>query len=133
MSTDYKPDNRTLVWVVASCLIKTKSGIYYEKLYVREKKRQLERTYEPGEPQKLYGAPYTEEDTQLKASHAHNRAARRMVKIFLIHFWIAGRMLEGLPVVAPFVQEKLGHEHIITVPEVLRANNAPVHDKLAAA
>ncbi len=132
VSTDYKPDNRTLVWVVASCLIKTKSKIYYDRLYLSEKEKQLKRRYESGMLKKLYGAPYTEEDIQLRLSHAHNRAARKMVKIFLVHFWVAGRMLEDMSVVQPYAKERLKHKHIITVAEVLKANDAPVHDKLIA-
>lgn len=45
------------------------------------------------------------------------RARRKAVKLFLSHYWVAGRRLEGLPVSEPYVIAKLGHEHLIG-PEV---------------
>jgi hypothetical protein len=43
--------------------------------------------------------------------HQHNAAMRKMVKLFLQHFWVTWRQLEGLSISKPYVNEKLGHEH----------------------
>ena len=118
---DYDGRLKTFAWNVAMSLIKQKSPEYYE-MYLKEKKRQLSRRFAQGKLQKIYGKPYKESDTALKLLHAHNRAWRKMVKIFLQHYWVASRTLAGLPVTEPYVQEILGHVHIITWQDVLRAN-----------
>lgn len=41
--------------------------------------------------------------------HRHYAARRKMVKIFLSHFWEKWRLLEGLPIRAAYVHEVLGH------------------------
>lgn len=50
--------------------------------------------------------------------HLHNRAQRKMIKVFLSHLWLIWREQEGLPVSLPYVAAVLGHEHII-LPEPL--------------
>lgn len=45
------------------------------------------------------------------------RARRKAVKLFLSHYWVAGRTIEGLPISQPYAIEKLGHSHLIE-PEV---------------
>ena len=42
-------------------------------------------------------------------AHIDNRARRKMVKIFLQHFWLTWRKAEGLSVNMPYAHEKLGH------------------------
>lgn len=54
-----------------------------------------------------------EGDTHLSEGHLHNMALRKMIKLFLAHLWMVWREAEGLPVSEPYVQEKLGHTHII--------------------
>ena len=68
----------------------------------------------------MYGKPYKEEDTTLKQSHAHSRAMRKAVKIFLQHYWVLSRKLANLPVTDPYVKDRLDHEHIITWQEVFK-------------
>jgi len=51
-------------------------------------------------------------------SRIHMAAMRKMIKIFLVHLWLVWRELEGLPTRQPYVQEKLGHTHIITPQEM---------------
>ena len=46
--------------------------------------------------------------------HIHRSALRKMVKLFLSHLWVTWRQLEGLPISAPYVHAKLGHEHYHT-------------------
>ena len=55
-----------------------------------------------------------------------------MVKIFLQHYWIVSRMVEGLPTREPYVQEKLGHTTIITWQQVLKANGQEPPEELVA-
>jgi len=136
---DFDPRLRTLAWKIGDCLIKQKSPVYYD-IYSNEKERQLSRTYKPGELKKTYDAlyregknPYKEEDTKLKQNHAHTRAMRKMIKIFLQHYWVVSRMIEGLPTRAPYVHEKLGHTTIITWQEVLEANGQEPPEELVAA
>lgn len=45
--------------------------------------------------------------------HIHNRALRKMIKIFLQHLWLIWRESEGLPISEPYVQAILGHAKII--------------------
>lgn len=54
--------------------------------------------------------------------HAHNRAYRKVAKLFFSHFWEAGRILMGLEIRAVYVQEVLGHTGIVSYKDVLKAN-----------
>lgn len=44
----------------------------------------------------------------------HMAAMRRMIKHFLSHLWQVWREVAGLPTRTPYVEERLGHEHITT-------------------
>jgi len=46
-------------------------------------------------------------------SHRHGDAMRVMTKLFLCHYWLVGRQIRGLPISDPYVQEHLGHTHIV--------------------
>lgn len=132
---DFNGKFKTLGWLIGDCLIKQKSKIYYG-IYVQEKARQMERVFPEGELQKKYGKPYTEKDIALKLKHAHNRAWRKMVKIFLSHYWIVARTLAKMPVTEPYgcqsyAQSKLGHSDIITWRNVLLANGVEPEDLAA--
>jgi hypothetical protein len=50
-------------------------------------------------------------------AHCHNAAMRKMSKVFLAHLWLEWRKLEGLPTRSLYVEERLGHEHIIAPQE----------------
>jgi transposase len=43
---------------------------------------------------------------------------RKMIKVFLVHLWLVWRELEGLPTRTPYVQEHMGHTHIIQPEEM---------------
>ena len=49
--------------------------------------------------------------------HIHAASMRKMIKMFLSHFWMVYRELEGLPVRDLYVEEHLGHKHITTPQE----------------
>jgi len=115
---EYSPRLRTLTWKISDCLMKSNKAIY-RYIYDSEKKKQLAREYEKGKLAEKYNG-YDEEDTQLSKGHAHNRALRKMRKIFLAHFWAASRELAGLDTRESYVKEKLGHKNIITWKDALK-------------
>jgi hypothetical protein len=45
-------------------------------------------------------------------AHLHNRALRKVSKIFLSHLWLKWREAEGLPVSQPYAQAILGHSNL---------------------
>ena len=134
---DYTPNRRTFVWNIGESLIKQKSPIYYD-LYAQEKERQAGRRFAKGElkeiSEPLYAKeksnPYKYGDVALKKDHAHKRAMRKMVKIFLQHYWVVYRLLAKLPVSTPYVQGKIGHVDIVTWEDVMRANGQNPEDVL---
>jgi len=67
-------------------------------------------------------SPGTEARKALESGHFPKaqldlRARRKAVKMFLSHYWVAGRTIEGLSISTPYVIEKLGHTHVVE-PEV---------------
>lgn len=42
---------------------------------------------------------------------------RKMIKVFLQHFWMRWRTMEGLPTNEPFIMGKNGHSTYITADE----------------
>lgn len=114
----YSPKLRTLTWKISDCLMKANKAVY-RRIYDSEKKRQLAKEYEKGYLADKYNG-YDKEDTQLSKGHAHNRALRKMRKIFLAHYWSASRELDGLETRESYVKEKLGHKNIITWKDALK-------------
>jgi len=109
----FSPRLRTITWKISDCLMKSNHGIY-RQIYDTEKQKQLAREYKEGELLEKYGKPYKKEDTKLKLNHSHNRALRKIRKLFLSHYWACARELMELPLKEPYVKEKLGHKDIIT-------------------
>ncbi len=48
--------------------------------------------------------------------HAHKRAKRKMVQLFLNHFWVIWRQLEGFSTVPEYVHTVLGHTSYVEPP-----------------
>lgn len=109
----YSPRLKTLVWKISDSLMKQNKS-YYRQIYDTEKEKQINRTYEEGYLLEKYNKPYKKEDTKLSKGHAHNRALRKMRKIFLDHYWHCARELAGLPAEKNYVEGVLLHNHIIT-------------------
>jgi len=117
MKPDYSPKLKTFVWKIGDCLMKLnfegkgdeKKPLFYRRIYDKEKARQLARKHKKGELAKKYNG-YKDEDTQLSKGHAHNRALRKMRKIFLEHYWVASRELAGLDVGKPYQFEYPGED-----------------------
>jgi len=99
----YNPKLKTLAWKIGDSFIKQRTPIY-RKIYDNEKIRQLELTNNGAE-----NAPKNK-------LHADLRARRKMVKIFLQHYYLIGRKFRDLPVSDPYPFEKLGHKHYIEPP-----------------
>jgi len=112
---DYNPEAKSLVLgVITDSFIKQRTPLY-RSLYDVEKEKQLAREYPAGElAERWHG--YKLEDVHLSQGHAHNRAKRKMVKMFLSHLWVIWRQLEGLDTRPPFVHEQLKHTGYIKPP-----------------
>ena len=82
---------KTALFTAADSLIKARSP--YTAIYYETKEAKLQA-----------GIP---------RGHAHMQAIRKMNKILLSHIWMQWREREGLPVRAPYAQEKLGHTTIL--------------------
>lgn len=117
-SLKFSPRLRKLCWKISDSLLKQNKGIY-RKVYDTTKVKQMNNVYPEGKLFAKYGKPYVPEDTQLKKLHYHNRALRKMRKIFLDHYWQASRELAGLPTEKNYVEGVLGHTHIIKWKEAL--------------
>lgn len=87
---------KTKAFLLGDCIVK--NGLSYRAVYDYYRHREGEKG--------------------LKAGHAHNRAMRHTIKIFLSHFWTVARLLEGLAVEAPFPMKN---------PEVLPPNFRHIH------
>ena len=114
----FSPRLRTLTWKLSDSLMKQNKGVYKD-IYNKEKERQLGIIYDIGVLKKKFGKPYKKEDTVISQGHAHNRALRKMRKIFLDHYWCASRELNGLPTEKNYVEGVLNHAHIITWKEAI--------------
>jgi len=88
---------KELMGILADNFVKQRTPIYRE-IYDKEKARQASLKGE--------GAPKNK-------MHAHLRAKRKAIKIFLSHFWCAWRELEGLPISEPYVEAILNHSNIV--------------------
>ena len=47
--------------------------------------------------------------------HRYAAAKRKVVKVFLAHYWMKSRELKGLPIEHPFIMGRDGHSHLIEV------------------
>jgi len=118
----YNPAAKALVLgTLADSFVRKRTSVYRE-IYDDEKEKQLAKEYKQGELAKHW-CGYREKDTHLLRNHAHKRARRKMVKIFLSHLWVIWRQLERLDTRPPFVHETLRQKNYIQppcIPEELR-------------
>ena len=113
--TTYDPTKRAIVLgVLGEQFIKQKTPIY-RKIYDNEKQRQLDKRYEPGVLEEKYNG-YKTEDVHISLNHAHKRAIRKMIKVFMFHYWFVDRMIHGLDTRKPYPIEKLNHTTYIEPP-----------------
>lgn len=121
----FSPKLRALTWKLSSWLVRQNKG-FYRKLYDTEKEKQLNQVYEQGYLKEKYGGKsyQKETDIHLVQGHAHNRAMRKIRKIFLDHYWQASRELAGLPTMKNYVEGILGHINIVTWKDAIRLENS---------
>lgn len=94
---------KSICWLIVDQFIRQQTPVYVE-LYYEEKERQ--RKLHP-EKIKVNGK------WRYNDGHLHNRAKRKVAKIFLQHLWLEWRTFEGLTVSTPYVEGILGHTNII--------------------
>lgn len=121
----FSPKLRAMTWKISKWLVLQNKG-FYRKLYDTEKEKQLNRVYEPGYLKEKYGGKsYKKEtDIHLVQGHAHNRAMRKIRKIFLDHYWQASRELNGLSVKKNYVEGILHHTNIVTWKDAIRLEDS---------
>lgn len=91
-------------------------GLYYEKEYSKEVARAERLGIKIADANQI---PKGKENEYMNSLHVHNRAFRKMIKLFLSCLWMYWRKAEGLPVREPFAIEKLGHTTLIEPEEML--------------
>jgi len=107
-----------ICYCIADQFIRQQTPVYVE-IYYSEKERQ--RRIHPEKMCKTCGCAWddcTQRNTHKSIysdGHIHAMAIRKMIKIFLQHLWVVWREAEGLPVTNPYVEDMLGHTHIIRV------------------
>lgn len=100
VSLDYSPKARVLCYKLGDSFVKQRTP-YYRGIYDTEKARQLKlmETKAKNAPERLL--------------QAELRARRKMVKLFLAHFWFVGRKMKGMETRPTYPEEKLGHTGIV--------------------
>jgi len=96
---DFNPKLRTMCWKIGDSFVKSRSP--YREFYDSEKIRQLALMENKAE-----GAPASK-------MHAELRSRRKMVKIFLQHYYVISRKLVGLESELPYPQDRMGHTNYI--------------------
>lgn len=93
---DWSPKGRLAGYEFAQQLIRQAGSTEYSAFYLREKE-QLTKTR--GE--------------ELKKGHIHNMALNKAVKLFLAHFWMVAREIDGKTVTRPYAETIMGHSGIL--------------------
>ena len=94
-------------YLVATSFIKQQTPVYVDIYYTEKARLRSEHPEPEPSPESAWPTKYTD-------SHIHRMAMRKMVKVFLCHFWVQWRTIEGLPVSLPYaVTHVEGHEHYI--------------------
>ena len=95
---------KVLAWKAGTSFVKQsakRSG--YRKLYDKIKKEEI----------KLHPEPIKENSkTLFNPGHLHNRAMRKVVKIFLAHLWQTWRRQQGLEATEPYAKQLLHHSTV---------------------
>ncbi len=102
--SNWNPKLKSLLYLLASSFVKqppTRSK--YRKLYV-----QFKRDEKRAHPKKI------KENGRIMYNdgHLHNRAMRRLIKVFLAHLWETWRKMEKLPVTKAYAGQMMSHDVI---------------------
>ena len=110
----YNPKLKTLAWKIGDSFIKQRTPVY-RRIYDNEKVRQRSL-----HPEAIDNPVYLETKKGFKKlytdMHIHRMAMRKMVKIFLQHYWLIGRKFKKLEVSDPYPIDRLGHKTFIEPP-----------------
>lgn len=92
---------KVLAWKAGTSFVKQKAtNSKYRKLYDKIKKAERRK-----HPKKIV----KKSKTYYNDGHIHNRTMRKVVKIFLAHFWQTWRRQQGLEATEPYAKQLLGH------------------------
>lgn len=92
---------KVLAWKASNSFVKQSAAkSKYRKLYDKIKKEEHKL-----HPKKIV----SNGKTSFNDGHLHNRALRKVSKIFLAHVWQTWRRQEGLEATEPYVKQLLGH------------------------
>ena len=109
----FNPALRTLCWKAGESFVKQGDG--YRDLYLAEKTR-LHGLYPEPAP---YDPPRLKKDKspllRHTDGHLHAMAKRKVVKVFLSHYWQTARRMRDLPIREVYALEQLGHTTPIPV------------------
>jgi hypothetical protein len=123
----YNARLKTLCWKMGESFVKVsgKEGATYGKLYVQYKAEEVGRNeaglYKEAAKIELSAKTFKNDNAtkkrltegKLSDAHLHARAKRRVVKLFLSHFWVKAREGKGLAVTLPYAIRILGHDGMI--------------------
>jgi len=93
----------------------TKFGALYKEYYAEEVTKAEKLGLKIAD---VADIPKGKESGYMNSLHVHNRAFRRMIKIFLSCLYIYWRQAKGLPIRDPYAIEKMGHTTIIQPEEM---------------
>lgn len=92
----------------------------FSNYYLREKEKAIQQFLNKG--WKIVPAAELPKDSTKKKyepegiiseGHIHNRALRKLIKLFIACLWLIWREIEGLPLTKPYAIEKLNHSSFI--------------------
>ena len=92
---------------------------HYARFYLEAKAKELEKLARqgiavvPASSLPTRNGKKYEPEGVISEGHVHNRALRKMIKLFLAHLWQVWRQAEGLPVPEPYALAELGHSHYL--------------------
>lgn len=102
---------RTALYTMATSQVKVKGE--YRQDYDNEKAK-LENSKNITKTRNTQGILVDAAWEDTKPSHRHGAALRKVMKLFLVHYWVIGRTFRGLPTErGTYVEDKLGHTGII--------------------
>lgn len=104
---------RTVLWNAVNSMVKMGERCAYREVYDRTKAK-LEKCEHLVQSRNTQGRLVEVMWKDAKPSHRHGAALRAMMKHLLADYWMVGRQVYGLPARALYVQEHLGHTHIVS-------------------
>ena len=110
----YNPKMKTLMWKISDSFVKQRTQPY-RTLYDETKHIESVLMEKYGKDVEIKLGDNLKTTCKSKL-HVEFRARRKAVKLFLQHYYVVARTIKGLPLTKPYVEEKLGHTHIIEAP-----------------